>query len=640
MHDRGLLLIGTPMRRSICVCEPNAALAGEVGTWTFSFTPASALPKGTMLKFDPMTQGREIDWEVPSIEEKETSNAIWLELPSKKKVAAAYAEPHNEFAPAFTFTLPIEVKGGETFSIMMGSLKGGKESGNRAQTTVQRRRSFFLYIDPKGKGDFRDPEVFHMDIRGNKLDQIRVVAPSVVSKNKRFDVLLRFEDCFSNPTGNAPEGTLIELSYEHLRENLTWKVFVPETGYLNLPNLYFNEPGVYRIQLYNTATKQKFYSDPIRCFAENDKALFWGTLHGESEKYDAAENIDACLRHLRDERAHHFFASSPFENEEETPNDVWKKVSTQIAEFNEEGRFATFLGFQWAGEAKEEGLRHIIYHKDSRPLMRRKDVKYATLKKIYKFHSPKEIISIPSFTMSSETPFSFEEFQPEFERVVEIYNAWGSSETGEKQGNPRPIQGSASSWEKGSIQKALQNNCRFGFVAGGLDDRGCFANFYDSDQAQYTPGMTAILTADLSREKLFEALYNRSCYATTGAKILIGLSIAGSPMGTELDILKKPGLSFNRHITGYVAGTAPIKEVSIIRNGEVFQTYEPKEQSLEITLDDTALLEKCSLPCPNGGPRFAYYYLRAVQEDGHMAWSSPIWIDLVEGKAVKKPKKG
>ena len=40
-------------------------------------------------------------------------------------------------------------------------------------------------------------------------------------------------------------------------------------------------------------------------------------------------------------------------------------------------------------------------------------------------------------------------------------------------------------------------------------------------------------------------------------------------------------------------------------------------------------------------PAFVYYYLRIIQEDGHIAWSSPIWIDLqdIQPQASKKSKK-
>lgn len=640
------------MRRSICYCEPNLALAGEISTWKFSYTTATSLPKGTRLKFDLLSRSREIDWEIPSVNVKEKKNVIWAETPDGKVLTAKELEKEEGLAPAFEFALPSEVKAGDTLSIYMGTPEKGKDEsqkkGNRGQTAIQRRRPFYLYIDPKGKGDYRDPEIFTIDVRGNVLKNIRIVAPSLVAKNKRFDVIIRFEDIFGNLTNNAPEGTLVEVSYEHLRENLNWKLFVPETGFINVPNLYFNEPGIYKIQLRNLKTDDLYFSAPIKCFPEADKSIYWGLLHGESEKVDSSENIETCLRHFRDERNYQFYATSSFESAEETANEQWKAISAQVAEFNEDYRFTTLLGFQWFNEAPEEGLRQIIYSKDNKPILRKKDAKTSNLKKIYKSHTPKDLISIPSFSMAKGFETTFIDFDPEFERVVEIYNAWGCSECTAKEGNLRPIttdgKNGISETDKGSVRKALNQNMRFGFVAGGLDDRGIFADLYESDQIQYSPGLTAIYAIEQTREALFQALVNRSCYATTGERIVLGFSIAGAPMGSELNTKAKPGLSFNRHITGFVAGTTQIKEISFIRNGKVFHTIHPKEAHHEFAIDDTESLAKILLSDPSGEkPPFAYYYMRVVQEDGHMAWSSPIWIDQTEtlsqtgnGKKAKK----
>ena len=280
------------MRRSICYCESNLSLAGEVSTWKFSYTTATSLPKGTRLKFDLASRGREIDWEIPSVNLKEKKNIIWAETPDGKILTAKELEKSDSFTSSFEFALPSEIKAGDTLSIFMGTAEKNKEEsrkkGNRAQTSIQRRRPFSLYIDPKGKGDYRDPEIFTIDVRGNVLKYIRIIAPSLVGKNKRFDVIIRFEDVFGNLTNNAPEGTLVEVSYEHLRENLNWKLFVPETGFINVPNLYFNEPGIYKIRLRNLKTNETYFSAPIKCFAEADKSIYWGLLHGESEKVDSA----------------------------------------------------------------------------------------------------------------------------------------------------------------------------------------------------------------------------------------------------------------------------------------------------------------------------------------------------------------
>ena len=626
------------MRRSICFCEPNNALAGDQSNWKFVYTTAGHLPKGAKLRFDLESKGRPIDWQIPETNVKEKTNVIWAELPGGKTINAVKAENPASMTPSFEFTLPLELKPGDTLTIHI--------KGNSAQKSVQRRRPFHLFIDPKGKGDYKESETFFLDVRGNHLKTLRIIAPSLVCRNKRFDVIVRFEDVFGNLTSNAPEGTLIDLSYQHLRENLSWKLFVPETGFIALPNLYFNEPGIYKIQLKNLQTKEQFFSPPIKCLPEGALSLYWGVLHGESERIDSAENIESFLRHMRDDKALQFFATSAFDTEEETSNDVWKSVTQQVAEFNEDDRFVAMLGFQWFGEPKEEGLRQFIYSKDMKPIMRRKDTKNNSLKKIYKTNNPKEMIAIPTFSMGKPTCYDFNDFNTEFERVVEIYNAWGSSECTTKEGNMRPIQGGKhgiSEVAEGSIQKALNNGCRFGFVAGGNDDRGPYSSLFDTDQSQYTPGLTAILSKEHSRASIFEALQARSCYATTGERIIVGLHIAGFTMGSELETKLRPGLEYNRHITGYCIGTQPISEAVLIRNGKVFKSLPIKDGIVEFEVDDMDMLAEIALEPKADRPPFVYYYLRVVQEDGHIAWSSPIWVDLTSrtapvssGKKVKK----
>ena len=614
------------MRRSLCTCEPNYVLAGDLGTWKFVYTPATSLPKGTKLRFDLHSEGRPTDWQIPHTNLKEKANLIWAEPFNQKPLAATAVGTSS-----FEFILPTELKAAEPFSIFIGTPdKNAPKKGNWCQKVTQRRRPFHLYIDPKGKGDYKEFELFALDVRGNVLKNLKVVAPSLVSRNKRFDVIVRFEDVYGNLTSNAPPQTLIDLSYEHLRENLNWKLFVPETGFIALPNLYFNEAGLYRIQLRNLQSQETYFSSPIKCLPDSTVGIYWGLLHGESNRFDSLENIESYLRHMRDDRSLQFIATSCFDSEEETPNDVWKLINQQIAEFNEDERFVALLGFQWLGEPKQEGLRHFIHTKDNKPLLRRKDSKHNSLKKIYKTHNPKDLIAIPSFTMGSETLYDFEDFNPEYERVVEIYNAWGSSECSAKEGNVRPIRGgrkAVSGDHEGAIQKAMNIGHRFGFIAGGYDDRGPYSSFYDTDQAQYPAGLTAILAKEHTRASLMEALHHRSCYASTGEKIILGLQIAGQPMGSEIDVKARPGLEFNRHITGYAIGTKPLSEVILIRNGKDWKKVPHNGEKVEFEIDDMEPLSQIVLePKNEEQPLFVYYYLRVVQEDGHIAWSSPIWV--------------
>ncbi|MDX8431597.1 MAG: DUF3604 domain-containing protein [Candidatus Algichlamydia australiensis] len=629
------------MRRSISYCDPKFARVGSEGNWKFIYTPSNNLPKGTKLKFDPLSKGRDIDWQQPQTGPKTKNNSIWLSLPDGGVSAAKSIEIPKTFSLQYEFVLPKEIKAGEEIAIHVGTTTGDKAS-NRAQYYTQRRRPFHLYIDTKGKGDYKDPESFFLDVRGEKLHHLRMLTPALVGRSQRFDVIVRFEDEFNNLTNLAPEGTLVELSYEQQRENLSWKLFVPETGFITLPNFYFTDPGIYKLKMQILGTDQIFYSSPVQCVPSSEKSLYWGSLHGDSTRYDSQENIESALRYFRDDQAFQFLGTSNFESEAETPNPIWKNISLQVAEFNEEDRFSTMLGFSWSGSAGSEGLRQIVYAKDNKPLLRKKDPKSNQLKKIYKSHTPKEILSIPTFTMGKGVHYDFKEFDPEFERVVEIYNSWGSSECTKAEGNPRPIESKTNYTEtkEGSIRAALNAGCRFGFVAGGLDDRGTFDHLYESDQVQYSPGLTAIIAKTHTRDAMMQALSQRSCYATTGERMIVSLLIAEENMGAEISLKDRPGLQFNRHIQGFIAGTTDLKEVLLIRNGEIYKTFKPKEDKLEFAVDDTDPLDKVALK-PEGHSPFCYYYVRAMQKDGHIAWSSPLWIDLEEknSKQTAKPSK-
>ncbi len=610
------------------------AFAGQRGTWRFCYQAPATLPKGAQLKFDMQSPGRSIDWEQPQISGRAANNVIYALMPDGEVLSCNEVETPDSIVPQFEFILPTDLLEEQVFTIVMGHPnkkgKSAEQHGTVCQTVVQRRRQFLLYIDPKGKGNYGEPEAFSLDIRGNVLHQIRVLAPSIVARNKRFDITIRFEDAYGNLTASAPEDTLIDLSYENLRENLNWKLFVPETGFVVLPNLYFNEPGVYRIKLENLANKESFISAPIKCFSETAVQLFWGLLHGESERVDSTENVESYLRHCRDDLNLNFVSTSGFDDPEETPNEIWKLISLNVANFNEEDRFISMLGFQWQGEIPREGTRLMLWAKDNKPILRRRELKGNSLEKIYRTIQPKELISIPTFTMGNKMGFDFKEFNPEFERVVEIYNAWGSSECPAVKGNPRPIacagRKGVKEFVEGSIHQALANNHRFGFVAGGLDDRGPYATFFDDQQQQYSPGLTAILAEKYTRESQIQALYNRSCYATTGARIILGLTLAGVPIGGELSTSDKPGLRVNRHIAGFVAGTTPLTSVEIVRNGKVITSLElDGDHKLDFTFDDMDPLGDVVFETEEGG--FVYYYLRVTQKDEHMAWSSPIWVD-------------
>ena len=164
----------------------------------------------------------------------------------------------------------------------------------------------------------------------------------------------------------------------------------------------------------------------------------------------------------------------------------------------------------------------------------------------------------------------------------------------------------------GSVQTALMRGYRLGFV-GGTDNHCGWPTRGDKGYV----GLTAVQSDKLDQKSIFQALYNRRCYATSGARIVADATLNGAPMGSELAL--KPGAERVFKIS--IKGIAPIVAVQVIHFGYVLKDFAVEGGSLDFATewrDDRPgrPLEDC------------YYYVRARQADGHRAWLSPWWIDM------------
>lgn len=127
-------------------------------------------------------------------------------------------------------------------------------------------------------------------------------------------------------------------------------------------------------------------------------------------------------------------------------------------------------------------------------------------------------------------------------------------------------------------------------------------------------GLTGVITENLSRRNIFKALKNRHCYATTGARILLNFTVNGIMMGSALPYNK---LESPNNVSFEVNGTDKIKLVELLKNNQTVCQWFPDRQDFKSNYVDRENSEKDT-----------YYYLRVTQEDGEMAWSSPIWVEF------------
>jgi hypothetical protein len=207
---------------------------------------------------------------------------------------------------------------------------------------------------------------------------------------------------------------------------------------------------------------------------------------------------------------------------------------------------------------------------------------------------------------------------PEFERVIEICQNRGSFEK-ERVGEDNVYFGGFGS----SVQSALSRGLRLGFVGGTDNHRGLpgSGRSHQSglDFNEYvTGGLTGVIAAELTREAIFEAIWERRCYATTGRQMLLDFSVNEQVMGSEVVATGE-----RRSIRVKVAGTTDIARAVIVRNGTDVHLVRGDGRLLEFEWSDGAPLAEASTAAG-----WVYYYVRVVQADGHIAWSSPVWVDV------------
>jgi hypothetical protein len=186
---------------------------------------------------------------------------------------------------------------------------------------------------------------------------------------------------------------------------------------------------------------------------------------------------------------------------------------------------------------------------------------------------------------------------PEVEPVVEIYQ--GHRHNYEHFGAPRSAtaQTQIGGYEPaGFIWNALEKGYRLGFES-------------SSDHVSTHMSYAIALVEESSRPAIIDAFKQRRCYAATD-NILLVVRSGEHLMGDEFETAERPTLSIEAF------GTAPIARLHIIRDNKYLDTSEPKEREVHRTFTDAEAQPG----------KTSYYYVRIEQEDGNLAWASPMWI--------------
>jgi hypothetical protein len=330
--------------------------------------------------------------------------------------------------------------------------------------------------------------------------------------------------------------------------------------------------------------------------------LLYGDTHRHTDLSRCAMNYDGSLidtyRYAIDAAQLDFLAISDHDQDllkhrydrKQSPllGHLWWRSQKYCDLFHIPDRFLTFYAYEHGGSfAKRGGHKNVIYRERGMPC-------YEEDSPTELFHvlRDKQVVVIPHQLADGASATDWKQWNSEFERVAEIFQARGSYEyIGAKPAVQVQREGNF-------LWNALDTDIRIGVIA-------------SSDHGLVHGAYAAVYAMEFSRTAVLDALRDRRTFGATD-KIVLDLRLKPSVIvGQETETGTPPQFEV------YVRGTAVLKQVQIVKNGQFAYTQTPKGEECRFRYTDTTL-------APGEG---AYYYLRCEQKNQEWAWSSAIWVE-------------
>ena len=515
---------------------------------------------------------------------------------------------------------------GHWIEIKLGDPADGSP-GVRMQQWDEANFILKLYVDAHGNDYYlplaNQPKI---EIQGAEPAAIHVVTPSDVAADQPTWAQVWLGDAFGNPSAGFRGTVQLETSGATTGLPVEYSFVASDRGAHRFEGIRFSEPGVFRIETRVMdplpATSQpplQAQSNPIEVLTElPEHRIYWGDIHTHTmysdgrgtpeETYDFGKRVSALdFCSVTD----HAFT---------TTDAMWKEIQEVSNRYNEPGRYVTFLAYEWSGMTAVGGDHNVYTTESSFPLFR--SYSYYNYRNLRMYHGPQRqanhvedlfrllderyedenILVIPHFGGRRGNPAWH---NPKLQRQIEIFSDHRRSEDWTQ-----------SFLEKGyklGIMASTDNhagNAGFGVRRRTVSSGEKRDIFSPVSPAERGTALVAAIAGSLSRQGIFQALYHRRTYATTGPRIILRFNVDGAPMGSEITTRKPP------RIHAAAIGTAPIQALRIVKNGKVL--YAKESGSLSMSIDYTDV---------SGSYDNAYYYIDLVQTDGEKAISSPVWLN-------------
>ena len=504
--------------------------------------------------------------------------------------------------------LAIQVKGralapGEEIHIVYGAGPGGALADRYAES----RSCFYFAVDGDGDG-IRSlvEEPLCVEVRAGPAARLILTLPTTARPGQRVRLSAAVLDAVGNRaadwTGDiqllGPEG--LELpDVLHLEPQaggaLSVWVAVGRAGAVVVRGL--------------AAGGLAAESNPM-VVADSISRVLWADLHGHSGLTDGTGTPEDYFRFAREAAALDVVALTDHDHWGMKPlavhPELWQEIQRQTELFHQPEEFVTLLGYEWTSWI--HGHRHVLYFSDQGELYSSVSEDYETPAQLWQALRGQQALTFAHHSAGGPIATNWDyPPDPELEPVTEIVSVHGSSEATDAPGRIySPVEGNF-------VRDVLDRGFELGFVGSGDGHDGHPGLAHLN---AVSGGLAAILSEELTREGVLEALRARRVYATNGPRIWLSARIGDRPMGSTLDSRLFADLPASAR-TLRVAVVAPVAldRIEVVKSGQIAHTTSCDGEG------------QCSFELPMSEVRAGdYVYVRALQRDGGAAWSSPFFF--------------
>ena len=342
---------------------------------------------------------------------------------------------------------------------------------------------------------------------------------------------------------------------------------------------------------------------------ERGYSIFRGDVHRHTDlSWDGGRDgsvLDA-YRYARDAAGLDFLGVTDHNQDVEESYLWW--LSQKFADLFQLQNFVAFYSYERSLEFPN-GHRNVLFTRRGTPILPIMDSErngWDGSGRLFHYLKRYNGTSIPH-TSGTGAGTDWRDNDPEVEHLVEIYQ--GMRDTYEYPGSLRPktLVPSPSLDEDnspprrfGTVWHALSKGYRLGFIA-------------SSDHISTHISYACLIAEELTLDSLMEAIRSRRAYAATD-NLILDIRFTGS----DGDHLMGEDFSSTIPVTikAKILGTDTIQRVDIIKNNKIVYTTSSAQAELEFQYADQ-----------DQAPGESYYYLRVAQQDGEMAWGSPVWVN-------------